>query len=148
VSGLPAATVSAPEPTALADLVGDRPTLLVFFKASCGTCQIALPVFQHLAPQVRVLGIAQDDRATAASFFEEFGIDIEVAYDAPTFEASTAFDIEAVPAMYLVTDGEVEWSSVGWSLDEASRLAERVGEISGTIPELVGAGGLPPFRPG
>lgn len=132
----------------LADVVGDDPALLIFFKASCGTCQIALPVYQQWSSQVRVLGISQDDAVATAGFFDEYGISIEVLYDAPALAASTAFDIDAVPALFLVEDGEVTRSWLGWSAEKAAELTDHLTTVSGSSVTLAGIDALPPFRPG
>jgi peroxiredoxin len=145
---LPQATVAAPEPVELAELVGAEPTLLVFFKEGCDTSRIGLPVFQHWSGQVRVLGMSQDDPASTAAFFAEAGIDMEVAYDHPGYQASAAFDLDGVPALFLVEDGEITWSWLGWNTQKAEELADRLAAMTGTARVLVGAGGLPPLRPG
>lgn len=145
---VPTVTVGSPGATSLPDILGEDPAVLVFFKESCGTCQIALPVFQHWSSQVRVIGITQDDAPTTAGFLQEYGIDMDVVYDAPGFEASSAFDIDGVPATFLVENGVVTWSGSGWNVEQARELADRLAALSGSEPMLVGAEGLPPFRPG
>lgn len=147
-SAVPQATVHTEGPITLSEVVGAAPTLLVFFKRDCATSQIALPVYQHWRRQIDVLGVAQDEPDATGEFFDEFGIQMPVVFDAPDFEASRAFDIDAVPAMFLIEDGAITWASVGWSLDKATELAERIGDLSQSEPVLVGADGLPPFRPG
>lgn len=128
--------------------LGPAPTLVIFFKESCSTCQIGLPVFQHWSQQVRVLGVAQDDEATTRAFFSEYGIEMEFAVDAPSYVASRAFDPDGVPALFLVEDGTVTWAGMGWSLEQANDLADRIAALDGSAPVLVGTDGLPPFRPG
>lgn len=145
---LPAATVLYPEPTSITEVAGDGPALLVFFKESCGTCQLALPVYQHWASQIPVVGISQDDLVTTEAFFAEHEITMDVAYDAPGFEASSAFDIEAVPALFLVEDGTVTRSWMGWSAEKSQELGDHLANLTGTDSVLVGADALPPFRPG
>lgn len=145
---MPDAEVLHPGPSSLAEVTGDDPTLLVFFKESCGTCQIALPVYQHWASQVAVVGVSQDDEATTAEFFADNGITMDVAYDVPAYEASTAFNIEAVPALFLVEDGTITRSLVGWSAEKSRELGAHLARLTDTEPVLVGAEDLPVFRPG
>ena len=145
---IPDAVVIVGEPTELAAAAGEGPTVLIFFKESCGTCQMALPVYQHWAAQVRVVGVSQDDAATTQGFFAEYGITMEVAYDVPDYEASTAFDIEAVPALFLVEDGTITRSWMGWNVEKSKELGAHLAKLTGTEPVLVGAEALPPFRPG
>jgi len=146
---VPSATVLTDGPTSVAEVVGQGPaSLLVFFKESCGTCQIALPVYQHWASQISVFGVSQDDVATTQKFFADNGIEMDVAYDVPDFEASLAFDIEAVPALFLVEDGTITRSWMGWNVEKSQELAAHLANLTETEPVLEGAGALPPFRPG
>jgi thiol-disulfide isomerase/thioredoxin len=133
---------------AMSDVIGAEPALLVFFKESCGTCRMALPVFQQWSSQVRVVGISQDDAAATAGFFDEYDISMEVVHDAPDFAASTAFDIDAVPALFLIEDGEVTRSWLGWNAEKAAELTDHLTAVTGSSGELVGVDALPPFRPG
>lgn len=133
---------------AMLDVVGDAPALLVFFKESCGTCQVALPIYQQWSSQVHVIGISQDDAEATAGFFGEYDISMELLYDVPGFAASTAFDIEAVPALFLVEDGEVTRSWAGWSAEKAAELTDHLAAVSGVDATLAGLEALPPFRPG
>ena len=48
----------------------------------------------------------------------------------------------------LVEAGMVTWAGMGWNLERATELAGRIAAIAGSDPVLVGADGLPPFRPG
>ena len=132
----------------MSDVVGAQPALLVFFKESCGTCQVALPIYQQWSSQVHVIGISQDDAEATAGFFDEYDISMELLHDAPGFAASTAFDIEAVPALFLVEDGEVTRSWAGWNVAKAAELTEHLAAVSGVDATLAGLEALPPFRPG
>ncbi len=146
--GDPVPTATVDGDRSLAELLGSDPAVIVFFKRDCATCQLALPVYQHWAEQVPVIGIAQDDPDTTAGFFAEFEIQMETVFDGPAYEASSAFDIDGVPALFLVEDGVITASALGWSLETTEEIAERLAELSGTERALVGAGGLPPFQPG
>lgn len=133
---------------AMSEVVGTQPALLVFFKASCDTSRIALPVYQQWSSQVRVIGVAQDSADTTASFFDEHGLSMELLIDAPGLAASTAFDLDAVPAVFLVEDGEVTRSWAGWNSEKAAELTGHLTAVTGVDATLVGVDALPPFRPG
>ena len=49
-----------------------RPALLVFYKSSCPTCQLAMPLveplFRAYGAQMAVVGISQDDVAPTRAF--------------------------------------------------------------------------------
>jgi len=129
----------------------DGPTLLLFFKRSCMTCEIAMPVLQDWrghAPEVRLLGVSQDSVAETDEFFAANGIEMDVVYDNTEFEASDAFDLDGVPTLALIEDGRVSWISVGWSREQVDELGSRLTAISGREVELEGIDALPPFRPG
>ena len=68
--------------------------------------------------------------------------------DAPGFAVSTAFDIDAVPALFLVEDGEVTRAWAGWNAEKAAELTDHLTAVTGVDAELAGLDALPPFRPG
>jgi len=129
----------------------DRPTVVVFFKRSCETSRLALPVFAQwsaLVPEVGLLGISQDTSSENAEFFEEMGIEMPIAFDREPYPASAAFDIDAVPAWFLLQDGEISWSWAGWNAEKAAELTAILGETAGTDIALDDLDALPAFRPG
>jgi peroxiredoxin len=112
---------------------------------------LALPVFEQwsaLVPEVGLLGISQDTSSETAEFFEEMGIEMPVAFDHEPYPASAAFDIDAVPAWFLLQDGEVSWSWAGWNAEKAAELTAILGEKVDTDIALDDLDALPAFRPG
>src|ERR1700754_1566046 len=75
--------------------------LLVFFKISCPTCQLALPFLerQHRSGQLVVYGISQDKADATAAFAKTFGLTFPILLDsaASHYPASNAYGISTVP---------------------------------------------------
>ncbi|MDH3731752.1 MAG: redoxin domain-containing protein [Acidimicrobiia bacterium] len=127
------------------------PTLLLFFKRSCMTCEIAMPVLQDWnghAPEVQLVGVSQDSVAETDEFFAAHDIEMDVVYDDGDFAVSEAFDLDGVPTFALIEDGRVSWISVGWHREQIDELGSRLTAISGRDVELEGIDALPAFRPG
>lgn len=129
----------------------DRPTLLIVFKRSCPTCQMALPVYDHwrrYEPAVKVLAISQDTPEETDEFYHQFGLGFETLYDPPPYGASNELGIVAVPSLILVERGQVEWAEHGWNKGHAEELAGRLGALAEREPILVGVDDLPIIKPG
>ena len=52
-------------------------------------------------------------------------------------------DTDVAAGAYTIT-----WAGMGWNVEAATELAGRIAAIAGSDPVLVGADGLPPYRPG
>ena len=144
------------EPRSLHDLVKLRPALLVFFKGSCPTCRMAMPVYGELVErygdEVFVVAVSQDPLLEAQPWLAEQGFDgLALDDTADRYAASRAFGLASVPTAVLVdTTGEVADVVEGWNRDGANRLAARLGQITGrsTEPVSTPADGRPPQKPG
>jgi peroxiredoxin len=109
----------AGEAVALEDLRGAGPLVLAFYKASCPTCQLALPFLERLRKGgVRVFCVAQDNAATARGFnaeYEMVGMPTLIDPAGDGYPASCAFGLTHVPSIfYIEPDGAISWSSVGF----------------------------------
>src|ERR1700687_5982422 len=69
--------------SALAELVAGGPAVLVFFKVTCPTCQMALPFLEriHAAGTLPIHGISQNDDEDTREFNREFGITFPMLLD-------------------------------------------------------------------
>ena len=84
----------------LAEMLGDGPVLVVFYKASCPTCQFTLPYLERLSKGgLRFLGVSQDDAATTTAFAGRFGVTFPVVRDEGGYPASNAYGITHVPSL-------------------------------------------------
>src|SRR5947209_18651356 len=85
--------------------------ILIFFKIECPVCQYAMPYFERLYrtvakdnPQLKYVGISQNDAEETSRFGEQFGLTFPVAIDpAPAYVVSNAFGLTNVPTFFLVS---------------------------------------------
>lgn len=105
-----------------------RDGFLAVVKQDCPTCRLVVPVLEEIARERRLVVATQDDPS-----FPDAGVT-----DDTSLELSLAFDIETVPTLLRVEDGEVVDRTVGWSRDLWEKLV-------GVAP--LGEG-LPDHRPG
>src|ERR1039458_2846678 len=95
-----------------ADVVGKGHglrVLLAFFKTSCPICRLTWPYLQRLheaygGKTVHVVGVSQDDAVSSRAYYAaNGGATFELLLDPePTFVASNAFGVEAVPPLALL----------------------------------------------
>ena len=133
-----------------------RLTLLTVFKASCPTCEWALPYVQRLHEKtsggaLEVMGVAEDDRATALEFAEETGLTFPIALESDPWPVANGYGLSTVPTMFLIDEsGEILLSSPGFSKDDLLDVARRAAELDGEEPAdpFDGDTTVPAFRPG
>ena len=113
------------------------PVLAVFFKISCPVCQFALPYVERVYrtyPQgkVSIVGISQDDQRDTESFAREYGITFPLLLDPEDrYPASNAYELTNVPSIFLIEDGEVKLSIVGWDKRDMEEVNAKVAHASG-----------------
>ncbi|MGQ9916074.1 MAG: TlpA family protein disulfide reductase [Bryobacteraceae bacterium] len=93
---------------ALAQLLDAGPAAIVFFKAGCPTCQLALPFLDRLTGSpLRVYAISQDDAARTREFLRQFPLKMPVLLDAASagYPASNAYGIRYVPTLFVIESG-------------------------------------------
>ncbi|MFZ5925831.1 MAG: TlpA family protein disulfide reductase [Acidobacteriota bacterium] len=81
------------------------PAAIVFFKASCPTCQLALPFLDRMrGGALPVYAVSQDDAARTREFLRQFPVGLPVLLDAAAagYPASSAFGIEYVPSLFVI----------------------------------------------
>ena len=122
------------------------PLVLVFFKISCETCHLTLPLMQRLADAgVPVIAISQDDETGTREFHAEFGISLPTLLDTPgSWPVSNAYGIEIVPTVCVIEPGLlINQSLIGFVHEDFRRLAASFG-----LPGLLEGASLPAFKPG
>ena len=136
------------------DLRGS-PGVLVFFKSTCGTCDIAFPYLNRVRDMYpdgwSLWAIAQDPPNRAGEYARRFQITYPVLIDAPEYAVSKLYDPPATPTVFLVgPDGRIEYSTHGFAKDDLNELARRVAMHIGARAQTVAAAGdgQPDFRPG
>lgn len=124
------------------------PVVLVFYKASCPTCQYALPMFERLHKAyankgVSLVAISQNDAAETREFIKHFGITFPVLLDdTRAYPASNAYGLTNVPSIFWIAqDGEIELTSVGWLKADFEAINRKMAEADKVSPSVI-------FRPG
>ncbi len=142
-------------PRRLADVMDTGPVLLAFFKISCPTCSLAMPVVAELERRygdaIAVVGVTQSKMADTLPWLDEAGFAGSVLDDEQDrFAASSAYDVETVPTLVLVDGGRVAAVTQGWDRDRMNSLAAHLGDRTGrdTSPVSTEGDGRPVFKPG
>ena len=134
------------KPVKSADLHQGRPTLLVFFKASCPVCQMTLPFLNRLLGKLSVVAISQDDATVTQRFRARFGVTLPTLLDDEDggYPVSNQYRITNVPSLFLVEpDGLISLAVAGFSKADLEAIAHRAGT------EIFQAGeSVPAWRPG
>jgi len=116
----------------LEDALQHGPVVLAFFKISCPVCQFTFPYLERLHQVLKgqktplVVGISQNNQQHTEGFLREFGITFPTLLDDPKgYPVSNAYGITNVPTLFYVgQDGMIEVSSVGWSRNDLSKIAQ------------------------
>ena len=132
-----------------------NPTLLVFFKATCATCDVAFPYINRLRETYpdgwNLWAIAQDPPRAASDYARAHGIDYPVLIDAPAYAVSRLYDPPATPTLFL-TDarGRTMYTTHGFSKDDMNELARLVAQAPDAEPVVIAPAndGQPAFKPG
>jgi peroxiredoxin len=113
------------------------PVLAVFFKISCPVCQFTLPYIERIYQayprgKVSIVGISQDERSDTEEFAREYGISFPLLLDpVGSYPASNAYELTNVPSTFLIEDGEVKLSIVGWDKRDMEAVNAQVAHASG-----------------
>ena len=132
------------------------PTLVVFWKTSCNTCDLAFPYLQRLAeayPSDRwqLLAVSQDDEGASADFARRHKLAIPILIEGEGWPVSRQYDPEATPTFFLIgPDGAIELTSIGFDKWELNDISRRVAEHLGEAPQAIAGDddGNPRFKPG
>jgi len=132
-----------------------KPALLVFFKTTCGTCDVAFPYINRLRETYpdgwNLWAIAQDPPVAASEYARAHGIHYPVLIDAPDYKVSRLYDPPATPTLFL-TDGRgrTEYTTHGFSKEDMNEIATRVARAVGAEPAVIAPAddGRPAFKPG
>jgi peroxiredoxin len=134
---------------------GGQPTLLVFFKSTCGTCDTAFPYINRL-PEIYPTGwqlwaIAQDPPQEASEYARSHGMQYPVLIDAPDYPVSRLYDPAATPTLFLNNaSGRTVFATHGFAKDDMNQLAALVAKLVGAEPVIIAPenDGRPAFKPG
>ena len=139
----------------LDDLAGEGAALLVFFKTSCPTCVLAMPVVAELERRygdaVPVVAVTQTAMGTTRPWLAEAGFAGPALDDEQgRYAVSRAYDVQTVPTIVLVDNGQVVATTQGWDRDRMNEWAVELGTRTGRTTEPVSTegDGRPVFKPG
>lgn len=143
---------------ALAQARKRGPVVAAFFKVNCPVCQLAFPYLERIYKayggngKFTLVGISQNDGAETDAFNRKFGMTFPTLLDdTRKYPASNAYGLTSVPSIFMISsDGEVEFSSVGWSKQDFEELNRRLAEVSGSAPAPLFKPGeqVPEYKPG
>ncbi|MEZ5353087.1 MAG: TlpA disulfide reductase family protein [Bryobacteraceae bacterium] len=117
----------------LAELLAAGPVLLVFYKISCPTCQLAMPYLDRVAggEGLRVVAVSQNAADGTAAFEKRFRmtrISSLVEDEGAGFAGANAFEVTHVPSQFLIEpDGRISRSWSGFSRQDVEAAGERAG---------------------
>lgn len=132
------------------------PLLLVFFKTTCGACNLAFPYYNRLRqayPQEgwQLWAISQDSLEATRRYSERYEFAFPALLDGAGWPVSKAYDPPSTPTFYLVDgDGRVAAANTGFSKDDLNELSRLLAQRLGGEPAVVAPAddGVAPFRPG
>ena len=135
--------------------LGGKPAVLVFFKTTCATCDLAFPYLNRLRAAYpdgwHLWAISQDPMDRTLPYAARAGIDYPVLIDASAYYASKLYDPPATPTVFVIgPDGRVEFSTYGFSKEDVNEIAGRIAGYVGAEPQVIAPpdDGRPAFKPG
>jgi peroxiredoxin len=144
------------ETYSLSDALSRGPVVLVFFKTTCGACDLAFPYVNRLRDAYpgdawSLWAVAQDPPAEAGSYASTFGMTYPVLPDADGYPVSKAYDPPATPTLFLIDrGGDVVQETAGFSKADLNSLAAALAERLASEPAVIAPAGdgNPDFKPG
>lgn len=131
----------------------DGPHVLVFFKVTCSTTQLATPAIERLARAYpgKVAGVGQDPPPALEGFARDYSLTLPIVPDLEPYTASDAYGITSAPTAIAVgRDDRVLDVAESWDRDAWNRLSASIAAELGVTPTTVSDrdDGLPDFKPG
>jgi peroxiredoxin len=134
---------------------GGRPVLLVFFKTTCATCDVAFPYINRLRETYpdgwHVWAIAQDPPETASKYAREQNLGFPVLIDAPQYAVSRLYDPAATPTLFFNDErGRTVYATYGFAKADLNELAGIIARSVDAEPAVIAPAddGRPDFKPG
>lgn len=134
-------------PYRLSEALEHGPVVLVFYKASCPTCQFTFPYIQRIFSRVgnaeswTLWAISEDDAGETRAFIAHNGIAFDVLIDEQPYPVSAAYGLEFVPAIFMVQPaGTIALSDFGFTKASLNQIAG--------FEFFTADDGLPASRPG
>ena len=114
----------------LSEALAHGPVALVFYKASCPTCQFTFPYIQKIFDRVglregfTLWAVSEDDADETKDFIQQHGLTFHVLIDEYPYPVSAAFGMEFVPGIFLIQpDGKITVSDFGFTKAALNQIA-------------------------
>ena len=114
----------------LSEALAHGPVALVFYKASCPTCQFTFPYIQKIFDKVglregfTLWAVSEDDADETKDFIQQHGLTFHVLIDEYPYPVSAAFGMEFVPGIFLIQpDGKITLSDFGFTKAGLNQIA-------------------------
>jgi peroxiredoxin len=134
------------------------PVVVAFFKVNCPVCQLTFPYLERLykayghSGKFTFIGVSQNDARDTEHFNRQFGVTFPILLDeSRKYPGSNAYGLTNVPSIFMISsEGEIEFSIVGWSRNDMEDLNQTLAEISGSKPAHLFHPGeqVPDYKPG
>lgn len=114
----------------VASAAAGKPYVVEFFEAGCAHCQQVAAQMCTLKVQVFAVDAAKDSAQTIASYHGQYAprCSYPLLLD-PNLSAGSAYNVNAVPTVYLVKNGKVAYAGAG--LDGVNGLSAAVQKANG-----------------
>jgi peroxiredoxin len=140
----------------LSSALSRGPLLLVFFKTTCDTCDLAFPYVNRLLDVYpgdawSLWAVAQDPPEEAGSYASAYGMSYPVLPDVHGYAVSKAYDPPATPTLFLIDrGGDVVQETAGFSKADLNSVSAALAERLGAEPAVIAPAGdgNPDFKPG
>ena len=140
----------------LRDLLILGPSLLVFVKESCPTCQYALPLVDRIYQNYpdsksSIYVIAQEEGPVAGRMVESLNLQTPVLLDRAPYAVSEQYGLVFVPTLFYVNcDREIENIAESFEREELNTVNQKIAEFNGrsVLPVVKETEDVPAFRPG
>ena len=139
------------------DLLEPGGGVLIFFKEDCPASELVVPRLGPFAKALEredrfFLAVAEDPEETAQAFRDRHGLSFPMAWQAPPYPASRAYEIVTVPALFVVDGtGAIAERVEGFIKSEYEALGEAIEQalaLGAAPPVLERPEELPLLRPG
>lgn len=141
----------------LRDLLEPGGGVLVFFKEDCPASELVVPRLGPLANALEredrfFLAVAEDPEETARAFRDRHALKFPIAWQAPPYPASRAYEVVTVPTLFVVDGtGAIAERVEGFIKSEYEALGEAIEQalaLGSAPPVLERPEELPQLRPG
>jgi peroxiredoxin len=134
------------QPHRLQEALKRGPVALVFYKASCPTCQFTFPFIQKIFSKTgsaapTLWAISQDDKSETREFAAKHGLSFDMLIDEHPYPVSASYQLQFVPGIFLIErDGRIAVSDYGFTKAGLNQIAG--------VEFFTANDGLPARRPG